>query len=29
MPNEQQGVIPMIAYKDGPAALEWLSRAFG
>jgi len=22
-------VIPMIAYEDGPAALEWLSRAFG
>ena len=29
MPNEQQGVVPMIAYEDGPAALEWLSRAFG
>jgi PhnB protein len=22
-------VIPMIAYEDGPAALEWLARAFG
>ena len=24
-----QGVIPMIAYEDGVAALDWLSRAFG
>jgi uncharacterized glyoxalase superfamily protein PhnB len=24
-----QGVIPMIAYEDGPAALDWLTRAFG
>ena len=24
-----QGVIPMIAYEDGIAALEWLARAFG
>ena len=22
-------VIPMIAYEDGPAALDWLARAFG
>lgn len=22
-------VVPMIAYEDGPAALEWLARAFG
>jgi uncharacterized glyoxalase superfamily protein PhnB len=22
-------VIPMIAYEDGPAALQWLARAFG
>jgi PhnB protein len=22
-------VIPMLAYEDGPAALEWLARAFG
>jgi len=22
-------VIPMIAYEDGPAALEWLARVFG
>jgi uncharacterized glyoxalase superfamily protein PhnB len=24
-----QGVIPMIAYEDGPAAMDWLARAFG
>lgn len=24
-----QSVIPMIAYEDGLAALDWLSRAFG
>ncbi|HSB09124.1 MAG TPA: VOC family protein [Blastocatellia bacterium] len=24
-----QGVIPMIAYEDGVAALDWLTRAFG
>lgn len=24
-----QSVIPMIAYEDGVAALDWLSRAFG
>ena len=23
------GVIPMLAYEDGVAALEWLARAFG
>jgi len=22
-------VIPMLAYEDGPAALDWLARAFG
>jgi len=22
-------VIPMIAYEDGPAAMDWLARAFG
>jgi uncharacterized glyoxalase superfamily protein PhnB len=22
-------VIPMLAYEDGPAAMEWLARAFG
>jgi uncharacterized glyoxalase superfamily protein PhnB len=24
-----QGVIPMIAYEDGPAAMDWLAHAFG
>lgn len=23
------GVIPMIAYENGPAAMDWLGRAFG
>jgi uncharacterized glyoxalase superfamily protein PhnB len=23
------GVIPMIAYEDGPRAMDWLSQAFG
>ncbi|HBY95679.1 MAG: VOC family protein [Ardenticatenaceae bacterium] len=27
--NENPSVIPMIAYEDGFAALEWLSKAFG
>lgn len=26
---EQPAVIPMIAYEDGPAAMNWLARAFG
>ena len=26
---EQQGVIPMLAYENGPAAMDWLVRAFG
>ncbi len=32
MPHDSdnaQGVVPMIAYEDGPAALDWLARAFG
>jgi len=29
MPEEVPAVIPMIAYKDGIAALDWLARAFG
>ena len=29
MPEESPHVIPMIAYEDGFAALEWLARAFG
>lgn len=24
-----QGVVPMLAYADGPAAMDWLSSAFG
>jgi uncharacterized glyoxalase superfamily protein PhnB len=29
MANEYPGVVPMISYEDGQAALEWLARAFG
>jgi uncharacterized glyoxalase superfamily protein PhnB len=29
MAKEEPDVIPMIAYEDGVAALEWLARAFG
>jgi PhnB protein len=29
MASSYPGVIPMIAYEDGPQAMEWLSRAFG
>ena len=24
-----QTVVPMLAYEDGPAAMDWLARAFG
>jgi uncharacterized glyoxalase superfamily protein PhnB len=24
-----QGVVPMLAYENGPAAMDWLVRAFG
>jgi uncharacterized glyoxalase superfamily protein PhnB len=27
--EEFQGVVPMIAYADAPAAIDWLARAFG
>lgn len=27
--NVDQSVVPMLAYEDGVAALEWLARAFG
>ena len=27
--DQHPGVVPMIAYEDGPAALDWLARAFG
>jgi uncharacterized glyoxalase superfamily protein PhnB len=29
MAAEYPGVVPMLSYEDGIAALEWLSRAFG
>src|SRR4026207_2477446 len=29
MPTDHPPVLPMIAYEDGVAALEWLARAFG
>lgn len=29
MAQDPPSVIPMIAYEDGPAALDWLARAFG
>jgi uncharacterized glyoxalase superfamily protein PhnB len=27
--SEYPAVIPMIAYEDGPAAMDWLAKAFG
>ena len=27
--TDGQGVVPMIAYRDGPQAMEWLAAAFG
>ena len=29
MDADQQGVVPMISYADGPAAMDWLAAAFG
>lgn len=29
MVHEEPAVVPMIACEDGPAALDWLARAFG
>jgi uncharacterized glyoxalase superfamily protein PhnB len=29
MSTDQPDVIPMLAYEDGPAALDWLAAAFG
>ena len=29
MDADQQGVVPMISYADGPAAMDWLATAFG
>jgi uncharacterized glyoxalase superfamily protein PhnB len=27
--SEQPAVVPMLAYENGPAAMDWLTRAFG
>jgi uncharacterized glyoxalase superfamily protein PhnB len=29
MAAEMQDVVPMLAYADGPAAMDWLAEAFG
>jgi uncharacterized glyoxalase superfamily protein PhnB len=29
MNPDEPPVVPMIAYEDGPAAMDWLSRVFG
>jgi PhnB protein len=29
MSSENRGVVPMIAYEDGPRAMDWLAAAFG
>jgi uncharacterized glyoxalase superfamily protein PhnB len=29
MSDEYPAVIPMLAYENGPAAMDWLARAFG
>ncbi|HEY7927071.1 MAG TPA: VOC family protein [Candidatus Dormibacteraeota bacterium] len=29
MADSHPGVVPMLAYEDGPAALDWLAKAFG
>jgi PhnB protein len=29
MPDESAGVVPMVAYRDGSAAMDWLAAAFG
>ncbi|HLL64143.1 MAG TPA: VOC family protein [Micromonosporaceae bacterium] len=26
---DEQSVVPMISYEDGPAAMDWLAKAFG
>jgi PhnB protein len=28
-PNDMPAIMPMIAYEDGAAALDWLAKAFG
>jgi len=27
--SDRQGVVPMLSYADGPAAMDWLAAAFG
>ena len=29
MRADEQAVVPMLGYEDGPAAMDWLARAFG
>jgi PhnB protein len=29
MADREQHLFPMLSYEDGPAALDWLARAFG
>ena len=29
MADGSAGVVPMVAYRDGPAAMDWLSAVFG
>jgi len=29
MNSYTQGVVPMLSYADGPAAMDWLSKVFG
>ena len=29
MSDPEPGVVPMLSYRDGPTAMEWLSRVFG
>jgi uncharacterized glyoxalase superfamily protein PhnB len=29
MSDQAPGVVPMLSYRDGPAAMDWLSRVFG
>jgi uncharacterized glyoxalase superfamily protein PhnB len=29
VPDDTNDVVPMIAYHDGPAAMDWLAAAFG
>ena len=29
MADQSQGVVPMLAYRDGPRAMDWLAATFG